>query len=374
MNWRKDSRKAFGYAFLVGCAAFAPVASGSTIDSYGGAVVYASDGTYCYKVTIGDGVAYGGGEIIQNTGASSGCESLDYTVGGTDVYAIGYYASTSGDDQNYDDGDYCPPISGSRTALLSLEINDSATEQTLVSDELTTCYYTFELTASSTSLVIPSDAPSATPSDAPSATASDAPSATPSDAPSATPSDAPTGTPSDAPSATPSALRRPLRPPSDAPSAKPSDAPTAKPSDAPSAKPSAAPTSKPSDAPTAKASDAPTAKPSASPTTAPTNLSLDAGEFGEGDGSFTEDECDPHREDRVTCGCLAVTKKRKCNRRAKCAWVGGSHKCLADCEVLTKESRCRKERNCVYKSGVPVQARLRLQDLARQVRRPRVRA
>ncbi|KAH8046145.1 hypothetical protein JL722_13867 [Aureococcus anophagefferens] len=186
MNWRKDSRKAFGYAFLVGCAAdhtFAPVASGSTIDSYGGAVAYASDGTYCYKVTIGDGVAYGGGEIIQNTGASSGCESLDYTVGGTDGTPSAT-TPTSGDDQNYDDGDYCPPITGSRTALLSLVVDDSATEQT-----------------------------------------------------------------------------------------------------------------------------------------------------------------------SVTCGCLAVTKKRKCNRRAKCAWVGGSHKCLADCEVLTKESRCRKKRNCVYKSG-----------------------
>ncbi|KAK7248617.1 hypothetical protein SO694_00165032 [Aureococcus anophagefferens] len=200
MNWRKDSRKAFGY---------------------GGAVVHASDGTYCYKVTIGDGVAYGGGEIIQNTGASSGCESST-TRWAARVYAIGYYASASGDDQNYDDGDYCPPITGSRTALLSLVVDDSATEQTLVSDEPTTCYYTFELTASSTA---------------------------------------------------------------------------------------------------------------------------------QGDGSFTEDECDPHREDRVTCGCLAVTKKRKCNRRAKCAWVGGSHKCLADCEVLTKESRCRKKRNCVYKSG-----------------------
>ena len=83
----------------------APVAG--SIDNYGGAVAYASDGTYCYKVVIGDGVAYGGGQIIQNTGASSGCESVDYTVGGTNVYAIGFYASTSGDDQNYDDGDYC---------------------------------------------------------------------------------------------------------------------------------------------------------------------------------------------------------------------------------------------------------------------------
>ena len=129
-------------------------------------MAYASDGTYCYKVTIGDGVAYGGGEIIQNTGASSGCESLDYTVGGANVYAIGYYASTSGDDQNYDAGDYCSAISGSRTALLSLVVDDSATEQTLVSDEPTTCYYTFELTASSTSLVIP-PTPAPTPAPTP---------------------------------------------------------------------------------------------------------------------------------------------------------------------------------------------------------------
>jgi hypothetical protein len=141
------------------------VAAGS-IDSYGGAVAYASDGSYCYKVVIGDGVAYGGGEIIQNTGASSGCESVDYTVGGTNVYAIGYYASTSGDDQNYDDGDYCSAISGSRTALLSLVVDDSATEQTLVSAEPSTCYYTFELTASSASLVVP-PTPAPTPAPTP---------------------------------------------------------------------------------------------------------------------------------------------------------------------------------------------------------------
>jgi len=107
-------------------------------------------------------------------------------------------------------------------------------------------------------------------------------------------------------------------------------------------KPSDAPTAKPSDAPTAKPSDAPTAKPSASPTTSPTNLSLDAGEFGEGDGSFTE---------VAERGCSKHTKKKRCNRKRKCVWIGGSHECLADCEVLTKESRCRKKRNCVYKSG-----------------------
>ncbi|KAH8067065.1 hypothetical protein JL720_12577 [Aureococcus anophagefferens] len=37
--------------------------------------------------------------------------------------------------------------------------------------------------------------------------------------------------------------------------------------------------------------------------------------------------------------------------RARRRWIGGSHECLADCEVLTKESRCRKKRNCVYKKG-----------------------
>ena len=50
-------------------------------------------------------------------------------------------------------------------------------------------------------------------------------------------------------------------------------------------------------------------------------------------------------------GCSKHTKKKRCNRKRKCVWIGGSHECLADCEVLTKESRCRKKRNCVYKSG-----------------------
>ena len=149
-------------AFLVSCAAFAPVASGSTIDSYGGSVAYASDGSFCYKVVIGDGTADGGGEIIQDTGASSDCESADYTTDDSLVYAIGYYASTSGDDQNYDGGDYCDAISADRTALLSLVVDDSATEQTLVSDEPSTCYYTFELTASSASLTV---APTPVPAD-----------------------------------------------------------------------------------------------------------------------------------------------------------------------------------------------------------------
>ncbi|EGB01797.1 hypothetical protein AURANDRAFT_69486 [Aureococcus anophagefferens] len=67
-----------------------------------------------------------------------------------------------------------------------------------------------------------------------------------------------------------------------------------------------------------------------------------AGEFGEGDGSFTE---------VAERGCSKHTKKKRCNRKRKCVWIGGSHECLADCEVLTKESRCRKKRNCVYKSG-----------------------
>ena len=96
------------------------------------------------------------------------------------------------------------------------------------------------------------------------------------------------------------------------------------------------------DAPTPKPTDAPMAKLTAGPTTAPTNLSLDAGEFGEGDGSFTE---------VAERGCSKHTKKKRCNRKRKCVWIGGSHECLADCEVLTKESRCRKKRNCVYKKG-----------------------
>jgi hypothetical protein len=130
-----------------------------------------------------------------------------------------------------------------------------------------------------------------------------------------------------------------LRPPL----GKPSDAPTGKPSDAPSATPSDAPTATPSDAPSAKPSDAPSAKPSASPTTAPTNLSLDAGEIGEGEGAFTE---------VAERGCSKHTKKRKCNRKAKCAWVGGSHKCLADCDHYHgKEAKCAKKGHCRYKRG-----------------------
>ena len=66
----------------------------------------------------------------------------------------------------HDDGDYCSAISGSRTALLSLVVDDSATEQTLVSAEPSTCYYTFELTASSVSLVIP-PTPAPTPAPTP---------------------------------------------------------------------------------------------------------------------------------------------------------------------------------------------------------------
>ena len=54
----------------------------------------------------------------------------------------------------------------------------------------------------------------------------------------------------------------------------------------------------------------------------------------------------------MTCGCLAVTKKRKCNRKAKCAWVGGSHKCLADCDHYHgKEAKCAKKGHCRYKRG-----------------------
>ncbi|KAH8050917.1 hypothetical protein JL721_11264 [Aureococcus anophagefferens] len=62
------------------------------------------------------------------------------------------------------------------------------------------------------------------------------------------------------------------------------------------------------DAPTPKPTDAPTAKLTAGPTTAPTNLSLDAGEFGEGDGSFTE---------VAERGCSKHTKKVRCNRKRK---------------------------------------------------------
>ena len=75
---------------------------------------------------------------------------------------------------------------------------------------------------------------------------------------------------------------------------------------------------------------------------APAVATIDAGEFGEGDGSFTE---------VAERGCSKHTKKKRCNRKRKCVWIGGSHECLADCEVLTKESRCRKKRNCVYKKG-----------------------
>ena len=135
--------------------------------------------------------------------------------------------------------------------------------------------------------------------------------------------------------------------------AEPTTAPTAAPSTAPTAPPSTAPTVKPSDAPSAKPSDAPSAKP-ASPTTAPTNLSQDAGEFGQGDGSFTEpDACSglAKKTCKKTAGCaykkktcstsggdacsgLAkktckyVPNKRKC-KRAGCRWNKKKEKCLA---------------------------------------------
>ena len=204
----------------------------------------------------------------------------------------------------------------------------------------------------------PTADPSAMPTGAPTVT----PTATPSDAPTATPSDAPiplaelcaaagfdvecTAKPSDAP--TPKPTPEPTAKPSDAPSAKPSDAPTDKPSDAPSAKPSDAPiplaelcaaagfdvegTAKPSDAPTAKPSDAPSAKP-ASPTTAPTNLSQDAGEFGQGDGSFTEPDA---------CSGLA---KKTCKKTAGCVY---KKKTCISCSELSK-GKCKKTAGCAYK-------------------------
>ena len=197
----------------------------------------------------------------------------------------------------------------------------------------------------------PTADPSAMPTGAPTVT----PTATPSDAPTATPSDAPiplaelcaaagfdvecTAKPSDAP--TPKPTPEPTAKPSDAPSAKPSDAPSAKPSDAPiplaelcaAAGFDVEGTAKPSDAPTAKPSDAPSAKP-ASPTTAPTNLSQDAGEFGQGDGSFTEPDA---------CSGLA---KKTCKETAGCAYkkktcsTSGGDACSA-CSGLVADTICK---------------------------------
>ena len=147
-----------------------------------------------------------------------------------------------------------------------------------------------------------------------------APTATPSDAPTATPSDAPTAKPSDAP--TPLAELCAAAGFDVECTAKPSDAPTAKPSDAPSAKPSDVPTAKPSDAPSAKPSDAPTAKPSDAPTAKPAQ---DAGEFGQGDGSFTEPDACSGLAKKT---CKYVPNKRKC-KRAGCRWNKKKEKCLA---------------------------------------------
>ena len=170
-----------------------------------------------------------------------------------------------------------------------------------------------------------------------------------------------------APTADPSAM--PTGAPTVTPTATPSDAPTATPSDAPiplaelcaaagfdvecTAKPSDAPTPKPTPEPTAKPSDAPSAKP-ASPTTAPTNLSQDAGEFGQGDGSFTEPDacsglakktcketagCAYKKKTCFTSGgdacsglakktCKYVPNKKKC-KKAGCRWNKKKEKCLA---------------------------------------------
>ena len=156
-----------------------------------------------------------------------------------------------------------------------------------------------------------------------------------------------------APTADPSAM--PTGAPTVTPTATPSDAPTATPSDAPiplaelcaaagfdvecTAKPSDAPTPKPTPEPTAKPSDAPSAKP-ASPTTAPTNLSQDAGEFGQGDGSFTEpDACSglAKKTCKKTAGC--AYKKKTCSTSGGDACSGLAKK---TCKYVPNKKKCKK--------------------------------
>ena len=96
---------------------------------------------------------------------------------------------------------------------------------------------------------------------------------------------------------------------------------------------------RPSDAPTAKPSDAPTVKP-ASPTTAPTNLSQDAGEFGQGDGSFTEpDACSglAKKTCKKTAGC--AYKKKTCSTSGGDACSGLAKK---TCKYVPNKKKCKK--------------------------------
>ena len=169
------------------------------------------------------------------------------------------------------------------------------------------------------------------------------PTASPTTAPTASPTTAPTAAPTAAPTTSPTGMptAMPTADPTGAPTGAPTVTPTAKPSEAPTAKPSDAPTSKPSDAPSAKPSDAPTAKPSASPTTAPTNLSQDAGEFGQGDGSFTEpDACSglAKKTCKKTAGC--VYKKKTCSTSGGDACSG----LVADttCKYVPNKKKCKK--------------------------------
>ena len=95
------------------------------------------------------------------------------------------------------------------------------------------------------------------------------------------------------------------------------------------------------DAPTPKPTDAPMAKLTAGPTTAPTNLSQDAGEFGQGDGSFTEpDACSglAKKTCKKTAGC--VYKKKTCSTSGGDACSG----LVADtaCKYIPKKGKCKK--------------------------------
>ena len=98
------------------------------------------------------------------------------------------------------------------------------------------------------------------------------------------------------------------------------------------------------DAPTPKPTDVPTAKLTAGPTTAPTNLSQDAGEFGQGDGSFTEpDACSglAKKTCKETAGC--AYKKKTCSTSGgdACSACSGL---VADtiCKYVPKKSNCKK--------------------------------
>ena len=219
-------------------------------------------------------------------------------------------------------------------------------------------------------------APTAAPTVAPTVSPSLQPTAAPTTPPTLSPTfQPPTSTPSSSPSAAPTAA--PVAAPTVSPSRQPMAAPTggptpvratSEPTPRPTDQPTKQPTPRSTDQPTKQPSPRPTEQPKSSPrpteqpTASPTSLlpgAGDAGEFGQGDGDFTEggaggETCE--HASRNSCKSAGCTWDKKSDPKCQPGGSGGEGEDEAEavkapkCKKLKSEDECEANKEtCEWK-------------------------